>query len=206
MLKNRDRKIVDCLNQFRCMTRDQVAAIFFNDVKKPITSVNFVLKRLRKRGYIEVDSSKQPYIYFSKENIIKKSSQKVPHYLAIVDFFIDACKYEKPTIFEVEHRYGKGFMQPDIFMIWRKRAFFVEIQKSRYSSRLMKNKLSRYINYLKSEKWLCKTSPYQILEFPFVWIISKSAYTISDSIIKESLNIIQTPTVEAFFAIERCTT
>ena len=199
MLKNRDQKIIECLNQFRCMTRDQIAAIFFNDVKKPITSVNFVLKRLRKRGYIEVDISKQPYIYFSKENIIKKESQKVPHYLAIVDFFVNVCKYEEPTVFEVERRYGKGLMQPDIFMIWRKQAFFVEIQKSRYSSRLMMDKLSRYINYLKSEKWYFKTVPYQISEFPFVWIVSKSAYKICNPIIEKSLNIIQTSTVEAFF-------
>lgn len=196
MLRPRDKKIIQALQLFRCMSRDQIVKLFFSDVKNPITSANFVLKRLRREKHIDAYVDKQPYIYFPQPSIIKKNSQKIKHYLAIVDFYIDICKHEYPTIFEVEKRYGPGYVQPDIFMVWQGRIFFVEIQLSRYSSELMKEKLNRYVNYFKSEPWYRKKIEFDLNTSPFVWIISKTPYVINDA----KLQIIQTSNADKIFS------
>ncbi|MBF7150822.1 replication-relaxation family protein [Bacillus toyonensis] len=188
MLRERDKKIIEALQLFRCMSRDQIAHIFFADVKNPITSANFVLKRLRRETYIDAYVDRQPYIYFPEPSIIKKDSQKTNHYLAIVDFYIEICRYEKPSVFEVEKRYRAGQVQPDIFMIWQGKAYFVEIQLSRYSSVIMKEKLNRYASYLETDEWSEKYLTYNLNTRPYVWIVSKSPYTI----LNEDLLIIQT--------------
>jgi hypothetical protein len=172
------------------MSRDQIAQIFFRNLKNPITSANFVLKRLRRENYIEANTTLQPYVYFPTPSLIKTNSQKLNHYLAIVNFYIDVCKYKQPTIFEVEKRYGSTFMQPDIYMLWDKKEFFVEIQISRYSSAIMEEKLERYRNYYKSKKWVSRSNTL----FPYIWIISKINYPIQC----DKLNIIQTPSVSAY--------
>ncbi|MCR6850472.1 replication-relaxation family protein [Bacillus sp. IBL03825] len=195
MLRLRDREIIKALNLFRCMSRDQIAKMFFNHVKNPITSANFVLKRLRREKYIDANTNKQPYIYFPDPTLIKKNSQKVNHYLAIVDFYLSVCQHEKPIIFNVEKRYGSGFMQPDIFMIWRKKAYFVEIQNSRYALNLIEEKIKRYTNYLQSGSWRIQGEPYEISKSPYLWIVSKAPYCICS----DNIQIIQTSNVEMFF-------
>ncbi|MEB9553501.1 replication-relaxation family protein [Bacillus cereus] len=196
MLRPRDKKIIQALQLFRCMSRDQIVKLFFSDVKNPVTSANFVLKRLRREKHIDAYVDKQPYIYFPQPSILKKNSQKIKHYLAIVDFYVDICKHECPSVFEVEKRYGPGYVQPDIFMVWQGRIFFVEIQLSRYSSELMKEKLNRYVNYFKSEPWYCKTIEFNLNTSPFVWIISKKPYVINDA----KLQIIQTSNADKIFS------
>ncbi|KIQ77743.1 hypothetical protein RW25_28730 [Bacillus sp. L_1B0_8] len=192
MLRSRDKKIIQALDLFKCMTRDQIVRLLFSDVKNPITSANFVLKRLRRDGYIDAKIDEQPYIYFPEPSSVKKTSQKIKHYLAIVDFYIGICQYKSPSVFVVEKRFGSGYIQPDIFMVWNKMAFFVEIQLSRYSSDLMKNKLKRYINYFGAEEWNFKNKTYELSTSPYVWIVSKSPYAISE----EKLQIIQTSRAE----------
>ncbi|RWS40194.1 hypothetical protein EKA14_23995 [Bacillus mycoides] len=190
MLTCRDKEIINALHLFRCMSRDQIAQIFFRDLKNPITSTNFVLKRLRRENYIEANTTLQPYVYFPTPSLIKTNSQKLNHYLAIVNFYIDVCKYKQPTIFEVEKRYGSTFMQPDIYMLWDKKEFFVEIQISRYSSAIMEEKLEHYRNYYKSKRWVSRSNTL----FPYIWIISKINYPIQCN----EFNIIQTPSVSAY--------
>ncbi|MDZ3953398.1 replication-relaxation family protein [Bacillus thuringiensis] len=145
MLRLRDRKILEALQLFRCMSRDQIATLYFRHVKNPITAANYVLKRLRRDQYIDVNMERKPYVYLLNPSTVKKNSQKIDHYLKIVDFYIDLCQYEEPIIFEVEKRHGPTFMQPDIFTVWRGKAFFVEIQNSRYTTALMQEKIQRYI-------------------------------------------------------------
>ncbi|MEC2394041.1 hypothetical protein BK709_13630 [Bacillus thuringiensis serovar shandongiensis] len=188
MLRTRDKKIIQALQLFRCMSRDQIAHLFFADVKNPITSANFVLKRLRREKHIDAYVDQQPYIYFPEPSIIKKDSQKINHYLAIVDFYIEICRHEHPSTFEVEKRYRTGHIQPDIFMIWQGKAYFVEIQLSRYSSVLMNKKLNRYIYYFETDEWIEKYLTYNLNNDPYVWIVSKSPY----SVLNEDLQIIQT--------------
>ncbi|UYX52217.1 replication-relaxation family protein [Bacillus thuringiensis] len=196
MLRPRDKKIIQALHLFRCISRDQIAKLFFSNVKNPITAANYVLKRLRRENHIDANVDTQPYIYFPKPSTIKKNSQKTKHYLAIVDFYIDVCKYECPAIFEVEKRYGSGYAQPDIYMVWQGKVYFVEIQLSRYSSDLIEEKLNRYENYLKSEKYFCKKITSNINDSPYIWIVSKTPYAILNS----NLKVIQTSNVDKIFS------
>ena len=177
------------------MTRDQIKNLFFKNLKNPITATNLVLKRLRRDGYIEANTRWTPYIYFHKPSTVKKESQKVKHYLAIVDFYIELCKFQEPTVFQVEQRYGSNFMQPDIFMVWNNNKFFVEIQRSRYTSEIMEEKLKRYINYFKFKGWYWESCENMNPNSPSIWIISKSPYHLGTN----NLNIIQTPNVKSFF-------
>ncbi|MBM7655873.1 replication-relaxation family protein [Neobacillus cucumis] len=196
MLKQRDRDIIQALHLFRCLSRDQLSTLFFSTLKNPITSTNFVLKRMRREGHIIANESNTPYIYFPNPPIIKVTSQKVKHYLAIADFYISVCRYLKPSVFRVEPRFGTDFMQPDIFMILNNTPVFVEIQNSVYSARVMAEKFNRYLYYYQSKEWI-KEEWYlnQEPHFPFIWIVSKK---INYPLSFENLNIIQTRNVESF--------
>ncbi|WP_078412193.1 replication-relaxation family protein [Priestia abyssalis] len=196
MLTPRDKSIIKTLTLFRCLSRDQVASLFFQKLKNPITSANYVLKRLRREGYITANIEYTPYVYFPNPSLIKTSSQKIRHYLAIADFYIDICKHEKPSVFLVEPRYGSEFMQPDIFMIWKNQPFFVEIQKSIYSSKVMMEKIGRYVKYYESGEW--KKQDWQQPNaacFPVLWIVSKNSYSLS----LDKIQTIQTSDVESYF-------
>lgn len=192
LLRLRDRKIIEALQLFRCMSRDQIAILFLQHVKNPITAANYVLKRLRRDQYIDANTERQPYIYFPSPSTLKKGSQKINHYLKIVDFYIALCQYETPVVFEVEHRHGSTFMQPDIFMVWQGNAYFVEIQNSRYTTTLMQEKIHRYTTYKHSDKWISQVSPYGIKTFPYLWIVSRLPYAVKSS----EISIIQTENVE----------
>ncbi|MEC2709747.1 replication-relaxation family protein [Bacillus thuringiensis] len=185
-MRPRDKEIVKSLQKFRCMSRNQIAKIFFSNLKNPITSANFVLKRLRRENLIEVNEDIQPFVYFPKPSIIKRNSQKMQHYLAIVDFFIELCEIERPSIYEVEKRCNNGNIQPDVYMIWQDDVYFVEIQLSRYSTKVMKKKLNRYVHYFSTEEWRGKILPAN--NEPYVWIVSRTPYSIH----REDLTIIQT--------------
>lgn len=195
MLTSRDRKILDALSLFRCMTRDQITHLFFRNLKNPTTATNSVLKRLRRDNYVEANTQWHPYIYFPNPSTIKTNSQKISHYLSIVDFYIQLCEFEQPTVFQVEQRYGSDFMQPDIFMVWRSTQFFVEIQKSRYTTEIMKAKLERYVRYFKFKGWCPSLPNHTGTNFPYIWIVSKSPYHVD---INNGIHIIQTPNVESF--------
>jgi hypothetical protein len=84
-MKKRDLAIINDLQQFRCMTRDDIIELHFVGLKNPVTCCNIVLKRLRRDGYIEVSTKQQPYIHFPSPSSIKKDSAKIPHFLKIVN-------------------------------------------------------------------------------------------------------------------------
>ncbi|MCZ8497512.1 replication-relaxation family protein [Priestia megaterium] len=191
MLRKRDKKILEGLALFRCMSRDQIAEIFFKNLKNPVTATNLVLKRLRRDGHIDANTDIQPYIYFLNPSTVKKDSQKLNHYLAIVDFYIQLCEFQVPTEFQVEKRYGNSFMQPDVFMEWNKKSFFVEIQRSRYTTDIMGEKIQRYLDYFNHRGWnSCSSNS----NTPLIWIVSRSPYQLK----VKNMNIIQTATVEEF--------
>lgn len=199
MLTSRDKSIIKTLTLFRCLSRNQIASLFFQELKNPVTSANYVLKRLRREGYITANTEHTPYVYFPVPSLIKTNSQKIRHYLAIADFYIDICKYEEPSIFLVEPRYGSTFMQPDIFMVWRNHPFFIEIQKSVYSSKVMMEKIKRYITYYEAGEW--RKQDWQQPDaacFPLLWIVSKTSYSFT----LDGIKTIQTPDVASFFSIK----
>ncbi|RDU35485.1 hypothetical protein DRW41_17240 [Neobacillus piezotolerans] len=184
-MRKRDMAIVRDLERFRCLTRDDIIDLHFNGLKQPITSCNTVLKRLRRDGHIEVNKDRQPYIYFPSPPGVKKDSAKIPHFLKIVEVYKDLLKYEPPKAFLVEPKYGKGFMEPDVFMIWKRAPFFVEIQRSVYSERVMGDKVNRYEAYFQSGEW--QKEPWQPTErkvFPPVILVTDSRYKIDSSVVK----------------------
>jgi hypothetical protein len=187
MLRSRDKKIIEALKLFRCMKRDQIARLFFKNLKNPITATNLVLKRLRRDGYIDANVNMQPYVYFLNPSTVKKDSQKLNHYLSIVDFYIELCEFQVPTDFQVEKRHGNSFMQPDIFMKWGDHYFFVEIQLSRYTTEIMDEKIQRYRDYFTYKGWDLSSSI-----TPSIWIVSKSPYHLKP----KDIRIIQTTNVE----------
>jgi hypothetical protein len=107
---------------------------------------------LSRDGYIEVSTKQQPYIYFYAPCPIKKDFTKIPHFLKIVEFYKSLLKYEEPKSFIVEPKFGKGFMEPDASMRWKKGPFFVEIQRSVYSDKVMQEKVGRYEAYFMSNE------------------------------------------------------
>lgn len=194
-MKQRDRAIIENLLRFRVMSRDDIVDIHFSNLKQPITNANSVLKRLRRDGLIEACTKNKPYLYFANPAPIKKDSQKIPHFLEIVKSYRQVRKYEEPKIFTVEPKYEKGYMEPDVFMIWKGSPFFVEIQRNVYSEKLMKEKIDRYEAYYFSEEW--KNEEWQPKErkvFPYLIIISDSRYSIKSDVIR----IFQTPNIKAF--------
>ena len=177
-MNNRDKAIISDLVRFRCMTRDDLASLHFGDLKRPITQANMVLKRLRRDGVITCSKEWRQYVYFPIPSI-KKDSAKINHFLAIVDFYKQLQKLDPPDMFTVEPKYGKGKPEPDVFMIWKRAPFFVEIQRSFYSDKVMKEKMNRYEQYYYDEQW--KLEAWQRDDkkvFPRVWIVSETKYNI----------------------------
>lgn len=181
-MKKRDLAILKDLERFRVLSRDDIIELHFKGLKQPITCCNTVLKRLRRDGYIEVNMNQQPYLYFSNPSPIKKDSTKIPHFLKIVEFYKGCVQYATPKTFIVEPKYGKGYMEPDVFMIWKGSPFFVEIQRSVYSSKVMDEKTNRYESYFLSNEWQQEAwQPTNRKVFPSVILITDTRYDIQSS-------------------------
>lgn len=185
-MRKRDLAIINDLQRFRCLTRDDIIDLHFKGLKQAVTGCNTVLKRLRRDGYIEVNTNHHPYLYFPSPAPIKKDSTKIPHFLQIVEFYKSLLKYEPPKTFIVEPKYGpKGTIEPDIFMIWKHAPFFIEIQRSIYSEKVMSAKVKRYEDYYFSNEW--QQEPWQPKNkkvFPVVILITDTRYKINSSYIK----------------------
>jgi hypothetical protein len=178
-MKKRDLAILSDLQRFRCLTRDDIIDLHFSDLKQPLTCCNSVLKRLRRDGYIEVSTKLMPYIYVAAPSPIKKDSTKIPHFLKIVEFYKSLIKYEPPKSLIVEPKFGKGYMEPDAFMLWKRGPFFVEIQRSVYSDKVMKEKVSRYEAYFMSNEWEQESwQPENKKVFPTILMMTDTRYNI----------------------------
>lgn len=174
-MRLRDKNIINALHKFKCMTRDQIAELYFGHTKYRIEGANKVLKRLRRDGYIQaLTDTTGPYIYFPAPSTIRLTSQKAAHYLAIVDFYRQILMYGYPKLFRVEPKIDqKGAPEPDAFMIWKGAPWFVEIQRSIYSERQIKEKIKRYEQYFLSDNWKEKRRV-----FGHVWIITTKRYDV----------------------------
>ena len=123
-----------------------------------------------------------------------KTSQKIPHFLAIVNVYKQLLQYEKPKVFKVEPKYGKAYMEPDIFTIWRQSPFFIEVQNSVYSKKVMQEKVNRYEFYFHSLEWqrIMATEEIQIL--PSLLIVTDTQY----DIYSPNFRIFQTKSIHDF--------
>lgn len=185
MMRDRDKAILKDLERFRCLSRDEIAELHFQNIKKPITSTNEVMRRLRDRGKVEVITSHAPYVYALDPSPIKKDSQKIQHYHAITSVYLDMIKMrQKPAAFQIEPKFGlKGTIEPDIFTIWSNRAWFIEVQRSVYSIKTWEEKMYRYIDFFKGEEWKRETwQPKDRKVFPYVLILSPSRVALPDGL------------------------
>lgn len=172
MLTKRDKAIIADLQRFRCMDRDSIAEIHFNGVKNPAHSANNVLLRLLRDGHITRSNLFVPYVYFAGDSQIKKNSQKINHFLAILGVYKELRKLGALESFVVEPKFlpkGKG-AEADIYCVYRKTKFFVEVQRTLYSPKQMSEKLGRYLDLYNSG----------VIEapFPHVLILSADRYNI----------------------------
>lgn len=193
-MKPRDKAILDDLERFRVLSRDDVKDLHFKHLKNPIGNCNAVLKRLFLQGHIDRNTNQQPFLYFPKPSI-KKDSAKIPHFLEIVKVYKDLIRYEKPTTFQVEPKYGKGYMEPDIFTIWKGSPLWIEVQRSVYSEEMMNEKMARYESFydngdIYQESWQPKDNPI----FPAILILSNVRYPVSS----ERIEIIQAKNIDEF--------
>lgn len=174
----RDKIILNDLERFRCLTVDDIAELHFSHTKKPTMQANSVLKRMRRDNLIKCSTERRKYLYFPSESKMKKDSQKINHFLLIAQFYKDIRRSAAPKEFIVEPKYGTGFMEPDIFMIWKNTPFFVEVQRTVYTDKIMKAKIDRYELYYNSGEW--QREPWQPRDkkvFPHIWIVGVGRYS-----------------------------
>lgn len=177
-MKKRDKAILDDLLRFRVMSRDDIAHLHFSHTKNPEKEANAVLLRLRDRGYVDINTERRPYLYFSTENKMKRNSSKIEHFLSILRFYQEISEHGDVSIFEVEPKLmEKGGPEPDAFFRFKRGVFFLELQRSVYSQHVMKEKMKRYQTYYDAGTW--KQLPWQSenrLIFPVIWIITERTY------------------------------
>lgn len=171
MLSSRDKAIIKDLTRFRVMDRDSIAELHFSNLIKPEKAANNVLLRLMRDGLIQRSTKYTPYLYFGPDVQIKKNSQKIGHFLAILNTYKEIRKHGKIESFLVEPKYGnKGGVEPDVYMYFRETPFFIEVQNSIYSQKQMEEKLERYIDLF--------NSGYMATPFPHVLILSEQRYAL----------------------------
>jgi hypothetical protein len=197
MLTARDRAIINDLTRFRCMSRDDIAELYFEGLKNPKYAANNILLRLHREGYIQRSTAFVPYVYFGPEVSMKKNSAKIGHFLAIVEVYKEMSRLGELETFLVEPKYSsKGTAEPDVFCIYRKTPFFVEVQKTIYSEKQMKDKMDRYLDLFNSkvienESW----QPENKKVFPSILILSDQRYAIDSSY---PFRIMQAPSFTQF--------
>jgi hypothetical protein len=171
MLTNRDKEILKDLRRFRCLDRD-IAALHFAGLKNPVHSANNVLLRLLRDGQVTRSNIFTPYVYFPADTSIKKASQKVNHFLAILGVYKELRKLGDLGTFLVEPKYGKkGVAEPDVYCQYRRTGFFVEVQRTVYSEKQLHDKLDRYVDLF--------NSGIMATPFPHVLILGDHRYTIN---------------------------
>ncbi|OMF35247.1 hypothetical protein BK133_11080 [Paenibacillus sp. FSL H8-0548] len=175
----RDKAIVADLERFRCLTRDDVAELHYGHVKNPITEANKTLLRLRREGLVTVSKERRKYLYFPQHSI-KKDSQKIGHFLAIADFFKQLRRHEAPRIFQVEPKIGgKGLPEPDAFAIWKGAPFYIEIQNSAFTEKMIIDKMNRYEQHYLTGEWeKAEWQPQLKKVFPYVWIVGAQRFDV----------------------------
>lgn len=154
-MKKRDLEILKSLERFKCLERDQIAALHFFDNANPIVSVNRVLKRLRDSGYILANTNRsfQQYIYFLNPSPIKTDSQKIDHYLMIAQGYIDMGKYSPIKNYRIETKLEGADIIPDVSCEWLGKKWFLEFQNSVYTTHKLYKKLNKYVDYYNKGYW-----------------------------------------------------
>ncbi|MGO0263745.1 hypothetical protein ACTL7R_30675 [Priestia aryabhattai] len=187
-LSQRDKDIIAFINQFRAVDRDSLVDLFFKQLKSPINACNSVMVRLYRLGLIERTKQYSPTVYLPVDAKIKKNSQKILHFLSILDVYKQMCTYSTPkqVIVEDKPTRRKGGIEPDLFCIFKGSPFWIEIQRNQYSEQKMQAKINLYEEFFFSDEW-------QVLHwqpedrsaiFPSIILITPVLYAVSSDHIR----------------------
>ncbi|MEH7264134.1 hypothetical protein V7132_14920 [Priestia megaterium] len=187
-LSQRDKDIIAFINQFRAVDRDSLVDLFFKQLKSPINACNSVMVRLYRLGLIERTQQYSPTVYLPVDAKIKKNSQKILHFLSILDVYKQMCTYSTPkqVIVEDKPTGRKGGIEPDLFSIFKGSPFWIEIQRSQYSEQKMQAKINLYEEFFFSDEWqaLHWQPEDRSAIFPSVILITPVRYAISSDHIR----------------------
>ncbi|WP_455931107.1 hypothetical protein [Priestia aryabhattai] len=195
-LSQRDKDIIGFINQFRAVDRDSLVELFFKPLKSPINACNSVMIRLYRLGLIERTQQYSPTVYLPIDAKIKKNSQKILHFLSILDIYKQMCTYSLPKQIIVEDKPTgrKGGIEPDLFCIFKGSPFWIEIQRNQYSEQKMQAKINLYEEFFFSDEW--KALHWQPEDraaiFPSVILITPVRYAVSS----EHIRIIQVTSID----------
>ncbi|MCT9855743.1 hypothetical protein P2R64_13050 [Priestia megaterium] len=187
-LSQRDKDIIAFINQFRAVDRDSLVELFFKQLKSPINACNSVMVRLYRLGLIERTQQYSPTVYLPVDAKIKKNSQKILHFLSILDIYKQMCTYSTPKNIIVEDKPTgrKGGIEPDFFCIFKGSPFWIEIQRNQYSAQKMQTKVNLYEEFFFSDQW--KSLHWQPEDrpalFPSVILITPVRYAVSSDHIR----------------------
>ncbi|MFE4123148.1 hypothetical protein [Priestia sp. YIM B13486] len=194
-LSQRDKDIIGFINQFRAVDRDSLVELFFKQLKSPINACNSVMVRLYRLGLVERTQQYSPTVYLPVDAKIKKNSQKILHFLSILDIYKQMCLYSMPKSVIVEDKPTgrKGGIEPDLFCIFKGSPFWVEIQRNQYSEQKMQAKINLYEEFFFSDEW--KALQWQLEDrvaiFPSVMLITPVRYAVNS----EHIRIIQVASI-----------
>ncbi|MEM5003202.1 hypothetical protein [Priestia megaterium] len=187
-LSQRDKEIIEFINRHRAVDRDSLAELFFSALKTPIHGCNSVMVRLYRLGLVERTQQYSPTVYLPADAKIKKNSQKILHFLSILDVYKQMLTYSKPKIVIVEDKPTgkKGGIEPDLFAVWKGAPFWFEIQRNTYSEAKMQAKINLYEDYFHSDEWtsLHWQRPDKPAVFPTIIVVTPVRYIISSDYVK----------------------
>ncbi|MGW9103727.1 hypothetical protein ACWGPK_31240, partial [Priestia megaterium] len=135
-------------------------------------------------------------VYLPVDAKIKKNSQKILHFLSILDIYKQMCTYSAPkqVIVEDKPTGRKGGIEPDLFCIFKGSPFWIEIQRNQYSEKKMQEKIQLYEEFFFSGEW--KTLHWQREDrsaiFPSVILITPVRYAVSS----DHIRIIQVASIQ----------
>ena len=187
-LSQRDKDTIAFINQFRAVDRDSLVDLFFKQLKSPVNACNSVMVRLYRLGLIERTQQYSPTVYLPVGAKMKKNSQKILHFLSILDVYKQMCTYSVPKHVVVEDKPTgrKGGIEPDLFCIFKGSPFWIEIQRNQYSEQKMQVKINLYEEFFFSDEW--KSLHWQPEErapiFPSVILITPVRYAVSSDYIR----------------------
>ncbi|KOP70097.1 MULTISPECIES: hypothetical protein [Priestia] len=194
-LSQRDKDIIRFINQFRAVDRDSLVELFFKQLKSPVNACNSVMVRLYRLGLIERTQQYSPTVYLPVDAKIKKNSQKILHFLSILDVYKQMCVYSIPrnVIVEDKPTGRKGGIEPDLFCIFKGSPFWIEIQRNHYSEQKMQGKINLYEEFFFSDEW--KTLQWQPQDraaiFPSIILITPVRYAVAS----DHIHIIQVASI-----------
>ncbi|MDC0706768.1 hypothetical protein [Priestia sp. AB] len=194
-LSQRDKDIIGFINQFRAVDRDSLVELFFKQLKSPVNACNSVMVRLYRLGLIERTQQYSPMVYLPVDAKIKKNSQKILHFLSILEIYKQMCTYSTPkhVIVEDKPTGRKGGIEPDLFCIFKGSPFWIEIQRNQYSEQKMQAKINLYEEFFFSDEW--QASHWQPEDrpalFPSIILITPVRYAVNS----EHIRIIQVASI-----------